>query len=195
MVDDKWEQHGDDNRLRLLCSGDHEAFCWFVDKYKETVFLCCRRLGLREDEVEDVASETFMAAYKGLSRYSGRSELSTWLWSIAYRKGIDCLRRNRRERQLEDEQENEIAADREDGPTVVMEGKETERGVWEAVERLPRLWKVAVILHYREEKGIADIAKIMDTRENTVKTYLFRGRQKLREMLSEALGEDCNAGK
>jgi len=195
LVDGMWEQHGEDNRLRLLCSGDHEAFTWFVDKYKETVFLCCRRLGLREDEVEDVASETFMAAYKGLSRYSGRSELSTWLWSIAYRKGIDCLRRNRRERQLEDEQENEIAAGREDGPTVVTEGKEIEQVVWEAVERLPRLWKVAVILHYREEKGIADIAKIMDTKENTVKTYVFRGRQKLREMLIEALGEDCNAGK
>jgi len=54
---------------------------------------------------------------------------------------------------------------------------------------------VAVILHYREEKAIADIAKIMNTGENTVKTYLFRGRQKLREMLSEALGDDCNAGK
>ena len=195
MVDGMWEQHGEDNRLRLLCSGDHEAFNWFVDKYKETVFLCCRRLGLREDEVEDVASETFMAAYKGLGRYSGRSELSTWLWSIAYRKGIDCLRRNRRERQLEDEQENEIAAGREDAPTAVTEGKETEQRVWEAVEKLPRLWKVAVILHYREEKAITDVARIMDTGENTVKTYLFRGRQKLREMLSDALGEDCNAGK
>jgi len=97
LVNGMWEQHGEDNGLRLLHSGDHEAFSWFVDKYKETVFLCCRRLGLREDEVEDVASETFMAAYKGLGRYSGRSELSTWLWSIAYRKGIDCLRRNRRE--------------------------------------------------------------------------------------------------
>ena len=117
------------------------------------------------------------------------------LWSIAYRKGIDCLRRNRRERQLEDGQENEIAAGMEHVPTVVTEGKETEQVVWEAVERLPRPWRVAVVLHYREEKAIADIAKIMDTRENTVKTYLFRGRQKLREMLSEALGENCNAGK
>ena len=189
------EQQEKDNWLTLLRSRDHQAFGEFIDKYKETVFLCCRRLGLREDEVEDVASETFMAAYKGLSRYSGRSELSTWLWSIAYRKGIDCLRRNRRERRLEDEQENEIAAGREDGPTVVTEGKETEQVVWEAVERLPRLWKVAVILHYRQEKAIADIAKIMDTRENTVKTYLFRGRQKLREMLSGVSGEDCNAGK
>ena len=78
---------------------------------------------------------------------------------------------------------------------MVTEGKETEQVVWEAVERLPSLWRVAVVLHYREEKAIADIAKIMDTRENTVKTYLFRGRQKLREMLSEVSGEDCNAGK
>ena len=63
------EQQEKDNWLTLLRSRDHQAFGEFIDKYKETVFLCCRRLGLREDEVEDVASETFMAAYKAFSPY------------------------------------------------------------------------------------------------------------------------------
>jgi hypothetical protein len=39
--------------LGRLVAGDHEAFAEFVDKYKETVFLCCRTLGLRTDEAED----------------------------------------------------------------------------------------------------------------------------------------------
>lgn len=68
LVDRIWEQQEKDNWLRLLCRGDHGAFARLIDKYKETVFLCCRRLGLSEDEVEDVASETFMAAYKALGR-------------------------------------------------------------------------------------------------------------------------------
>jgi len=84
LVDKVWEQQQQDNWLRLLRSGDHGAFAEFIDKYKETVFLCCLRLGLAEDEAEDVASETFLAAYNGLSRYSGRAELSTWLWSVEY---------------------------------------------------------------------------------------------------------------
>ena len=89
MVSNVLGQQKKDNWLRLLRSGDHGAFARFTDKYKETVFLCCRRLGLRDDEAEDVASETFMAAYTGLQRYREQAELSTWLWSIAYRRATD----------------------------------------------------------------------------------------------------------
>ncbi len=195
MVDNIWEQQRKDNWLRLLRSGDHQAFAEFIDKYKETVFLCCRRLGLREDQVEDVASETFLAAYRGLSRYSGRAELSTWIWSVAYRQGINYLRKNRRQWQLEAEPDEQIAGSKERGPAAAAQGRETEEIVWEAVERLPRLWAMAVILHYREEKSIADIAKIMQAKENTVKTYLFRARARLKEILAAALGEDVDAEK
>lgn len=181
--------------MDLLRIGDHQAFAEFIDKYKETVFLCCRRLGLREDEVEDVASETFIAAYKGLSRYRGRSELGTWLWSIAYRRGIDHLRKNRRERQLDTEADDEAGGGREAGPATAVQGKEREKMVWEAVESLPRLWSLAVILHYREGKSLADIARIMDNKENTIKTYLFRGREKLRKILAQPFGEDTDVGK
>ena len=189
------EQQEKDNWLELLRLGDHRAFGEFVDKYKETVFLCCRRLGLRADEVEDAASETFMAAYKALSRYGGRAELSTWVWSIAYRKGIDHLRQNQRKRQLEAEAGDGMVGGREAGPATAVQGRERDQRVWKAVERLPRLWSLAVILRYREEKSVVDIAQIMDSKENTIKTYLFRGREKLKEMLAEPFGEDTDGGK
>jgi RNA polymerase sigma factor (sigma-70 family) len=194
LVDKVWEQQRKDNWLRLLRSGDHGAFARFIDKYKETVFLCCRRLGLREDEAEDVASETFLAAYKGISRYSGRAELSTWLWSIAYRQAVSYLRKNRRQWQLEAGPDEQIASGEEQEPAAAIQGKETEKIVWEAVERLPRLWTVAIILYYREEKSIIDIAKIMQAKENTIKTYLFRARGRLKESLSPAFGEDFDVG-
>ncbi len=170
--------------LDKLLAGDHEAFAEFVDKYKEMVFLCCRLLGLREDEIEDAASETFMAAYKGIGRYKGQAELSTWLWRIAYRKGVDCLRQNRRgaEALLFVNNGNILA---EAGP----EGKEHTELVWDAVERLPKLWAMATVLFYREEKEIKEIAKIMQVRQNTVKTYLFRGRKRLKELLAGVAGE------
>jgi RNA polymerase sigma-70 factor (ECF subfamily) len=182
--------------LLLLRRGDHGAFARFIDKYKETVFLCCRRLGLREDEVEDVASETFMAAYKGLQRYRGKAELSTWLWSIAYRRTVSYLRKNRKHLQLEAEPDElqQGGSSEEQEPAAAMQGQETEQIVWQAVERLPRLWAMAIILYYREEKSIIEIAKIMQTKENTVKTYLFRARQRLKKALAPAFGEDVDVG-
>lgn len=196
MVHKIWDQQKEDNWLRLLRSGDHGAFARFIDKYKETVFLCCRRLGLREDEVEDVASETFLAAYNGLSRYSGRAELSTWLWSIAYRRAVSYLRKNRRQWRLEAEanESRQVGSGEEQEPAAAMQGTETKKIVWEAVERLPRLWAMAIILYYREEKSIIEIAKIMRTKENTIKTYLFRARQRLKKALTPAFGEDIDVG-
>ncbi len=190
MAEKRREKQQRNKWLRLLRSGDHKAFAELIDKYKEMVFLCCRRLGLRDDEAEDVASETFLAAYNGLSRYSGRAELSTWLWGIAYRQGINYLRKNRRQWQLEPELDERIADSKQRGPAAAVQSREIEKIVWEVVERLPRLWALAVILHYREEKGISDIAKIMQIKENTVKTYLFRGRERLKEMLAAAFEED-----
>jgi len=196
LVDKVWEQRRKDNWLRLLRSGDHGAFAQFIDKYKETVFLCCRRLGLTEDEAEDVASETFLAAYNGLSRYSGRAELSTWLWSIAYRRAVSYLRKNRRQWRLEAEadESRQVGSGKEQEPAAAIQGKETEKIVWEAVERLPKLWAMAIILYYREEKSIIDIAQIMRTKENTIKTYLFRSRQRLKKALAPAFGEDIDVG-
>lgn len=179
-----------DSWLRLLRNGDHQAFEWFIDKYKETVFLCCRRLGLREDEIEDVAGDTFLAAYQGLSRYTGQADLSTWLWSIAYRKAVNYLRKKRRRWQLEEQLDEWIADTGSSGAAAAIQAQETERIVWQAVERLPRLWALTIILYYREQKSIADIAKIMNTKENTVKTYLFRARAKLKETLAACLGAD-----
>jgi DNA-directed RNA polymerase specialized sigma24 family protein len=155
-----------DSWLGLLCSGDERAFAQFIDKYKEAVFLCCRRLGLRE--------------------------LGTWLWSIAYRQAVSYLRKNRRHLQLEDEFQNELAGSEHDEPIVVTQDKEQTEIIWEAVESLPRLWALSIILHYREEKSVVDIAKIMQIKQNTVKTYLFRGRKRLKQMIAATLGENID---
>ena len=179
--------------MRLLRSGDHRAFAEFIDKYKETVFLCCRKLGLSKDEAEDVASETFLAAYKGLRRYAGRAELSTWLWSIAYRKAVSFLRKNRRSRPIEADPDGQAADTDQKGPAAVLQDREIEKTVWAAVDRLPRPWGIAVILFYREQKSVAEMAKIMRANENTVKTYLFRARERLKTALAPAYGDQIDA--
>jgi RNA polymerase sigma-70 factor (ECF subfamily) len=191
---DEARKKRDDIWLGRLLAGEHEAFAEFVDKYKESVFLCCRTLGLKEDEAEDVASETFLAAYKGLGRYKGRAQLGTWLWAIAYRQAVNYLRKNKRTWQLLDESRGQLGRSKEQTPPATAQGREQEEIVWDAVGQLPRLWSVAVILHYREEKMISEIAKIMRIRENTVKTYLFRARRKLKEILAPVFGEDFDVG-
>lgn len=178
--------------LARLAAGDHQAFAEFVEEYKEMVFICCRTLGLKDDQTEDAASETFLAAYKGLSRYRGQAQLGTWLWRIAYNQAVNYLRKNPRENLLLLEPDEQIADTHDRPPHTELENTEQAQLIWQAVEKLPRLWAVATILFYREDKNIKEIAKIMRVSQNTVKTYLFRGRKKLKEMLADALGENIN---
>ena len=181
--------------LNKLLAGDHKAFAEFVEKYKETVFLCCRTLGLKEDEAEDVASETFLAAYNGLSRYRGQAQLSTWLWKIAYYKGVSFIRKKGCRAELFTEFEGRCADEKNGRLKMETEDQEEADVVWGAVRRLPKLWAVVIVLFYREGKSIKEIAKIMRVRQNTIKTYLFRARKKLKELLGNVHREDIDVDK
>lgn len=191
MTGAEQKQQSEDWTSRLL-AGDSQAFAEFVERYKASVFLCCRTLGLKEDEAEDVAGETFLAAYNGLSRYRGQAQLGTWLWRIAYHKGVSFLRKKGRRAELLTELGGQFADEKSSQPGRKTEDREQAGVIWSAVRRLPKLWAVAIVLFYREEKSVKEIAKIMKKRKNTVKVYLFRGRKRLKELLAGALGEDID---
>jgi RNA polymerase sigma-70 factor (ECF subfamily) len=191
LTEKVWRQRKG-NWLRLLVSGDHTAFREFVEQYQQTVFLCCRTLGLSETEAQDVASETFLTAYEKIGTFSGKSKLSTWLWKVAYYKGINYLRKNRRRKELLSGLSGQLAEARIEQVSAALESKEQADAVWRAVGRLPKLWALAIVLFYRQEKTIKEIAKIMNKRQNTVKTYLFKGRKRLKERLSKVIAEDAD---
>ncbi len=172
--------------IHRLREGDELAFAEFVQRYQQQVFMCCRLLGLGTDESEDVASETFMAVFKGIGGYTGRAKISTWLWKIAYNKAISYLRQKIRRQKLQEKLQNQYSEEREIADWGQSQD-ETGEIVWNAVKKLPQEQAMAVVLHYRQEKSIKEIADIMEKRQNTVKVLLFRGREKLRELLSSKM--------
>jgi RNA polymerase sigma factor (sigma-70 family) len=168
--------------IHRLQSGDSAAFADFIARYQQQVFMCCRTLGLNTNETEDVASETFLAVYQGITKYTGRAKLSTWLWKIAYNKSISYLRQKIRRQKLQEKLQNQYT----DVEKTVPSGQSTEI-VWETVKKLPQDQAMAVVLYYRQEKSIKEIADIMKKSQNTVKIWLFRGREKLKELLGNKI--------
>jgi len=167
--------------LERLRAREHSAFAELVQRHQQQVFLCCFTLGLDAHQAEDVAGETFLAAWKSIPSFNAKSKISTWLWSIAYHKTMDFLRKKRPapEGIYYDEQ---VVPDTDSSRP--LETASRDEVIWSAVKNLPQPWPLVVILFYREEKGIAEIAAIMDIPKNTVKVHLYRARQKLKESLN-----------
>jgi RNA polymerase sigma-70 factor, ECF subfamily len=179
--------------IALLKRGDTVVFAQFVRQFQDMVFACGRTVGLRDDELEDAASETFLAAYRYIGSYSGKGKLSSWLWKIAWHKAVDYRRMRSPAGPLSENDDADAATD-EPGPEAVLEAQERGRLLWQAVRKLPEGQAAAIVLFYREGMSTRAIAEALDSPENTVRIWLHRGRGQLYERL-KSLQETNHAGR
>ena len=128
-------------------------------------------------EAEDLAQETSLKAYLSYRGYVERFKFSTWLYRIAYNSFIDHKRKKG------------IPTEPIDAG-IHVEGTESSgrmefEGLYSAIEGLPLNEKTAILLFYMEDMKILDIALIMRKPIGTVKSYLSRGRNHLKEKLKD----------
>jgi RNA polymerase sigma-70 factor, ECF subfamily len=153
-----------------------------VKTHQSIVMGLCQSLGLRGPDMDDAAAEAFAAVFRALPNFKGESELSTWIYRIAYRVIVKA--RAKRKRQAVAPLPAEPPMSENPGPLEEAERAETAQAVWSAVEKLDEREASAVELYYRREWPLEQIADVMGCPLGTVKTLLYRARQHLRDILS-----------
>lgn len=136
---------------------------------------------------EEVTQDAFVRAYTRLHHYDDNRPFYPWLATIAVRLAQNWLRRHGRTERLEGASLNsakEPAATA--GALTALIANERSRRLWQAVAALPSGERTALILHYRDEMPIRDIARALGVTTGTIKTLLFRGRRHLRQRLGPA---------
>lgn len=163
---------------------DPMAFRAFVVRYERMVFALLSRMLGHGAEVEDLAQETFVRAYRAFPDFdpNGPAKASTWLLTIATRLALDA----RKKRQLArgDEAEAEKAA-AHSTPELTLERRELGKAIAEAAAKLPDDQRAALVLAELHGLSIAEIAAALEVPENTAKTRLFRAREKMRAELRD----------
>ena len=172
-----------------------EALPLLLERYGDKLY----RLGIRvcrtEDEAADLLQDVFVIALRKWDQFEGRSEPSSWLYTIAVRA---CRRRHRRragepaeipslEELLPSGDSAVPAPPEEDDPLDSVLRKETIERVDAAISGLPVEYRLPLVLKELAGLSVAEVAEILDLPEGTVKTRLHRGRLKLREVLVEDL--------
>lgn len=130
----------------------------------------------READAEDVAQEVFLEAYRSWDRFRGGSSRSTWLYSIARHRAIDCRRRARFRLPHVDLGFAEGAAQTVADPAQRL-------AVARAVEALPETYRTLLYLYYWQGASVEEIAELTEIPAGTVKSYLARARQYAKELL------------
>jgi RNA polymerase sigma-70 factor (ECF subfamily) len=162
---------------------DPMAFRAFVVRYERMVFALLSRMLGAGPEVEDLAQETFVRAYRAFPDFdpNGPAKASTWLLTIATRLALDSKKKKKLE--PADPEEAEKAASHST-PEMSLERRELGRAIAEAAAKLPDDQRAALVLAEMHGLTIAEIAAALEVPENTAKTRLFRAREKMREALS-----------
>jgi RNA polymerase sigma-70 factor (ECF subfamily) len=181
MSDASPEGPSDAELMERLRSGDREAFGQLVDRHKDAVVSYLARLTGHRDRAEDLAQETFLRLYRSASGYVERGYLRAFLFRIATNLLRSEERRERRMRLFAPF----LAMDREEAPSATsgLLRAEVQREVAGAIAALPLSYRVPLVLHELEGWSYAAIAAELACREGTVKSRIFRGRERLRRSL------------
>ncbi len=166
--------------LRRLQRREPAAFAALVGQWQPQILGLCQSLGLRGADIDAAAAEVFWQVHQSLPSFDGRAQLGTWIHRIAWR--TICRQRQARRAQPTVELAAEPAASEPD-PSGVLVAREQQERLWSAVAQLEPRQAAAVDLYYRQQMPVEEIAMALECPAGTVKTLLFRAREKLKPVL------------
>lgn len=173
--------------VERVLRGDRDGFGELVHRYQGRLFGLVLMMVRRQDAAEDVSQEAFVRAFTHLEAYDRSRPFYPWLATIAVRLAQNWLRRRSRSPErgewLLGEREEAIAP----AAAADLVADERRRTVWEAVATLSSGERTVVMLYYRDEMSLGDIAQILGVTTGTVKQLIFRARRHLRERLDVSL--------
>lgn len=162
--------------IEAVKSGDDTAYRELVERYQQALFGFCNSLLHDEAAAEDLVQETFIVAYRKIGRYDPAYKFSTWLFTIARRRGLNVIRQARRFVTTADVEE---LADTLDTSRATQETLDVRK----AVMNLPARYRTVVELYYWQGLSYQDIADALGITVGNVKIQLVRAKEFLRKEL------------
>jgi RNA polymerase sigma-70 factor (ECF subfamily) len=168
--------------LRRASHGDTSAFGEIVRAHQAMVYSLGLHFLRDSSLAEDVAQEVFLELYRNLAKIKSPGHLRFWLRRVTCHRSIDCARHKRPDGMLSLEEAPEPVTPPQAADPLL------EDILRRLVASLPERPRLALILRYQEDLTLAEIAEVMDTPQNTVKSLLGRALETLREKLARARG-------
>ncbi len=186
----------DDRELAILAAkGREPAFRELLSRYERPVFSLIFRMVRDRTLAEDLAQEAFIRAFHAIGSYKTSYKFSNWIFKIANNHTIDHLRKRKLDTVSihgsphattadEMSQTSVVVESRDESPQQYVENKELGGQIEEAIGTLRPEYRTVILLRHVEGYAYEEIADIMELPLGTVKTYLHRARNELKDQLA-----------
>jgi RNA polymerase sigma-70 factor (ECF subfamily) len=175
----------DEALMEAIAAGDQSAMRTLYLRHNASVFRFIARMLNDAGRAEDLVSEVFIDVWSQADHFQGRSQVLTWILSIARHKALSALLAQRRRRIAEiDDTAMELIEDTSDTPEQMILVQDCSAQLHTCVALMSREHREIIDLVYYQEKSVDEVAEVIQMRKSTVKTRMFYARRRLAQLLS-----------
>lgn len=172
--------HSDNRLIENFFSGDETAFNDLVKKYLKPVYNFLYQFVSDREILDDITQDTFIKAWKNLEKFDQDRSLKTWLFTIAKNTAYDYLKKKKTipfsffkndegYSKLEEISEDKIL------PDEFLMRTDSAEIIEKKLEKIPIHYRIILVMHYKDDFSLHEIAQILDIPYNTVKSQHQRG--------------------
>ncbi|MCK1721726.1 sigma-70 family RNA polymerase sigma factor [Bradyrhizobium sp. 141] len=171
----------DDMLLESIAGGNRTSMHILYCRHSVRVYRFILRIVRDATTAEDLVSQVFLDVWRTAGQFQGRSQVSTWLLSIARFKALTAMRQRRFE-DIDQEDVRQIPDDAET-PETSLDRSDTSAILRACVQKLSPAHREIINLVYYHEKSVEEVGQIIGIPQSTVKTRMFYARKQLAELL------------
>ncbi|SHE98924.1 RNA polymerase sigma-70 factor, ECF subfamily [Clostridium fallax] len=159
---------------------DNELINKIFKKKMIIIYKYLIKIGCDENDAEDIVQDTFLKAIRYIDGINVE-KISSWLFKVAVNKYYDLCRKNNKyiKLDIDDDIIQKSITDDNLAENYLLNLEKREE-IIKVLDSLSVIQKNLLILKYSEELSYKEIAVFLDIKENTVKTYLFRARERFK---------------
>lgn len=170
--------------IERVLAGDVDAYETLVRRYQAALYRYAVGMVLDHDAAADMVQETFIRAYTNLRRCRDRERFGAWVFQTLRNRCLDYLKDIRRKNVRLDDESPVI--DTSESPSAVVERKQLQSRLREALAQLPEAQREAFVMHYVEEIPYERMSELLDARVSALKMRVMRAREALSATLRTA---------
>ena len=185
------EAHPDTHLVSKALAGDRQAFVTLCEEQRTRLWRIAASVA-RGADVEDLAQDAVVRAYRSLASYAGEAPFGAWLCRIAVNVAHDYLRSGWRRRVTLCSGLSLPEAEGQETPQDTAERRELQRRVRQAVASLPEKQRTPIWLHYFEGFSIAEVARLEGAPEGTIRSRVTAGLRRLSLTLDDLVASPAD---